>query len=245
MTAANQLTSLVPSLCASVDDSHSPQNLGYEPSNEVTRPCDVFPDSAATAPKFSSNAEAASFWNRYGLSVMPIVPANKCPAFKFKLWLKDLTPAKIAQAYAKNKFLEVGFVVGDGLIVLDADSPESEKALIAIELEHGVSPKLVVKTKKGCHHYFQLAPSAFAKSDAHSSALFPAISMSRLAMASLFSPQARTRKSSSSRRKAQKSCRSSAKTSLMLLPNTTAGKLQGRRSRARLYRPKRLRMAAV
>ncbi len=165
----------VSGLAVGVDSDSSAKTAAFEVNTIAAAAgfVSLLPDTGYVPPKFTSCADGARFWFTYGFKVMPILQASKSPAFKFELWLTGLSLAKIAAQYAKNKYLEVGFVVGDTVIVLDADSPESEKALIAIELEYGVSPKLVVKTKRGCHHYFQLAPGVFARSDAHSTVLHP------------------------------------------------------------------------
>ena len=68
---------------------------------------------------------------------------------------------------------EVGFIVGDGVIVFDADSPESIAALVDLEQKHGPVPRLVVTTPKGQHRYFKRAQGSHAKSDSHSTETQP------------------------------------------------------------------------
>jgi len=67
----------------------------------------------------------------------------------------------------------VGFLVGPGLVVLDADSADAEAALCEIEKEHGVQPRLKVRTARGVHHYFRVAPGVHVTTDSHSSVQFP------------------------------------------------------------------------
>ena len=68
---------------------------------------------------------------------------------------------------------EVGCIVGDDIIVFDADGPESIKALVDLEQQHGLTPRLVVTTSRGEHHYFRRAEGSHAKSDAHSTEAHP------------------------------------------------------------------------
>jgi hypothetical protein len=108
-----------------------------------------------------------------GLKVIPLVPKHKYPATAWDTWLKDLSPKKIAEHWAKNPNHEVGCIVGSDLIVFDADSPQATAALLALELKFNVSPGLVVKTKKGIHHYFRRAKGVYARSDSHSTERYP------------------------------------------------------------------------
>ena len=57
--------------------------------------------------------------------------------------------------------------------MFDADSAQSIAALEALERKFNVLPKLVVRTRKGVHHYYRRAAGTFAKSDAHSTEKFP------------------------------------------------------------------------
>ncbi len=59
------------------------------------------------------------------------------------------------------------------MLALDADAPESLAALVAIEKKFGITPNLVIQTRRGQHHYFRLAPGAFAKNDSHGTADHP------------------------------------------------------------------------
>lgn len=116
---------------------------------------------------------AASMWRDYGFDVIPIIPNTKFPAVKWDPWLPKLSNTTIAAHWGNHPDHEVGFIVGDNIIVFDADTPASIAALTAIELRFGIQPNLVVKTKKGEHHYFLLASGTCAKSDSHSTETYP------------------------------------------------------------------------
>jgi len=122
---------------------------------------------------FASNVEGALHWFNFGLDVIPIVPYSKRPPVTWESWLNGLSPQKINRHWSNIPEHEVGFIVSDEFIVLDADSQESITALAAIEKAHGVTPNMVVKTTKGEHHYFKRAKGTFAKSDSHSTKEFP------------------------------------------------------------------------
>ncbi|VVN16900.1 hypothetical protein PS647_04147 [Pseudomonas fluorescens] len=124
-------------------------------------------------PTFRSNADAALFWFKFGLKVCPIWPQSKHPVMKWDPWLKGLSPESIQQHWTQNPSHELACIVGDNLFVLDADGPESEAALWAIEREYGAAPLLRIKTTRGCHHYFRLGKGAYAKSDSHATEAFP------------------------------------------------------------------------
>jgi hypothetical protein len=100
----------------------------------------------------------AMFWYGYGFKVIPIPPGAKKTAVRWNTWLDGLDPQKIVGYWAKNPSHDLGFIVGDDIIVFDADTPESLAALYEIEARFGITPKLVVKTTKGQHHYVRLEP---------------------------------------------------------------------------------------
>lgn len=116
---------------------------------------------------WQSNAAAALCWFGYGFKVIPLIPGSKLPALKWDPWLDGLSPRTIADHWARYPKHEVGFIVGDDVIVLDADAPESIVALVTIEKAYNITPNLVIKTKRGEHHYFHRAPETFAKTDSH------------------------------------------------------------------------------
>lgn len=113
------------------------------------------------------NVDAALFWFRFGFKVIPLIPGSKLPAVKWDPWLQGLSPDSIAQYWTRHPWHEVGFIVGDDVIVFDADAPESVAALVTIEKAFNIAPTLVIKTQRGEHHYFRRAPGTFAKTDSH------------------------------------------------------------------------------
>lgn len=122
---------------------------------------------------FLSHREAALHWHRFGFNSIPTVPTAKRTVVSWDEWLHDLSTEKITKHWLKNPEHEVGFIVGDEIIVLDADSAESITALAALEKAHNVTSNMVVKTTKGEHRYYNRAKGTFAKSDSHSTKDFP------------------------------------------------------------------------
>lgn len=64
-------------------------------------------------------------------------------------------------------------MLGDDIIMFDADTADAEEALARIEKAHSVTSLLVVKTSRGCHHYFRLVPGVCARPDSHDTAKHP------------------------------------------------------------------------
>lgn len=124
--------------------------------------------------KFASNSVAASYWWNYGFKIIPIIPGKKIPAVPWDPWFADLSQEKINAHWARHPDHELGVIVGNDIIVLDADSPESAAALAEIEMAFDVAPNFVVKTRKGEHHYFKRATGTHAKADSHSTEKHPA-----------------------------------------------------------------------
>jgi hypothetical protein len=116
---------------------------------------------------FESNNQAALYWFYFGFNVIPIRPDSKQPAIEWVPWLEDLSSEIITNYWSENPDSEVGFIVGDDIIVFDTDSQESIIALAEIEETFDLTPNLVVKTKKGEHHYYRRAKGTFAISDSH------------------------------------------------------------------------------
>ena len=146
----------------------TPGSIAPIDSKKITADISAYPDS------FSSNLEAALFWFKFGLNVIPIMPGTKQTAVKWDPWLKDLSPEKITDYWSRHPDHEVGFITGDDIIVFDADSPEAIVALAQIEEAFDLTPNLTVKTKKGVHHPYRRAKGTFAKSNSHSTEEFPA-----------------------------------------------------------------------
>lgn len=116
---------------------------------------------------------AAHCWFDFGFQVIPIVRGEKRPAAQWDPWLEALSHPAIEDYWRKNPGDDLGFIVGDDLIVFDADTSAAVAALEAIEEQHGATALLVVQTKRGVHHYFRRAPGTVAKSDSHSTTDHP------------------------------------------------------------------------
>ena len=111
---------------------------------------------------------AAFAWYGFGFSVISLLPGTKIPAVKWDPWLERFSPGSINVHWTKHPDHEVGFIVGDEVIVFDADTPLAIAALSQLEEAFDITPDLVVTTKKGEHHYFRRGVGTYAKSDSHS-----------------------------------------------------------------------------
>jgi hypothetical protein len=116
---------------------------------------------------------SAMYWIGFGLEVIPVIAGTKRTAVKWDQWLNGLDPEKVYEYWTEHPDHEVGCIVGDDLIVFDADSTEALIALVNIEARFGVMPKMAVNTTRGQHHYFRRAPGTVARSDSHDSEKFP------------------------------------------------------------------------
>lgn len=116
---------------------------------------------------------AALWWFTFGFKIIPLVPNTKKPTVKWDPWLENLSPRKITSYWEKHPDHELGFILGDDIIVFDADSPMAIAALYDIEEAFDLTPNLIVSTTKGEYHYFSLSSATFAKSDSHSTEKHP------------------------------------------------------------------------
>ena len=130
------------------------------------------PDITDITPSFGL-LNAAMYFLGFGLTVIPVVPSTKRTAVKWDPWMENFSSKQVYDHWNAYPNHDVGFIVGDDIIVFDADTPESIEKLRQIERSHGIKPKLVVKTAKGEHHYFRREPGSIAKSDSHSTERFP------------------------------------------------------------------------
>ena len=108
-------------------------------------------------------SNAAKYWHSFGFAVIPIIPGTKLPAVKWDPWLATLSQDSISTYWDKHPGHEVGCIVGDDVIVFDADTPMAVVALFELEKTFGSPPALTVTTSKGQHHYFKRAPGTYAK----------------------------------------------------------------------------------
>jgi hypothetical protein len=109
----------------------------------------------------------AFFWYGFGFSVIPVLPGTKKTGVKWDPWLGNLSPATINGNWTEHPEHEVGFILGENDIVLDSDTPVGTAALYQLEDAFDATPKLVVKTSKGEHHYFRLATGTVVRNSSH------------------------------------------------------------------------------
>ena len=130
---------------------------------DATGPPSTPNPSCAEVPPFQGHRQAAQFWFDFGLNVVPIAPGTKIPVVKWDPWLTGLSHSQIDAHWQRHPDHDVGFIVGDNIIVFDADSPEALAALVDAEARAGVAPQLVVQTTRGQHHYFRRDPALPAR----------------------------------------------------------------------------------
>lgn len=121
---------------------------------------------------FPSNLEAAQCWFGLGFKVIPLLPGEKRTAVGWS-FIDDLSQEKVFDHWSAHPDHEVGFIVGDGVLVLDADTPEALEALERLEKQFGVTPTMRVKTARGWHHYYRRPDDVFARQDSHSTVEHP------------------------------------------------------------------------
>jgi Bifunctional DNA primase/polymerase, N-terminal/Primase C terminal 2 (PriCT-2)/AAA domain len=120
-----------------------------------------------------NRANAAKTWFAMGYTPMPVLPGQKATRLAHKPWLEKLTERYVDVHWSSFPFDEIALHCGKGLVVLDADSSESLEAMLALEQKHGLVPAMVVKTKKGVHHYFRQSPELRVTAAGHSTANHP------------------------------------------------------------------------
>ncbi len=121
---------------------------------------------------FKSNAEAALYWYDFGYTVLPLVPGEKRTAVGWS-WADDLTRQKVQDYWTSHPDHEVGFLPGDDVLVLDADSPQAYDKILDFQAQFNVKSNLVVGTTKGFHFSFRLAQGVYATPDSHSTKEYP------------------------------------------------------------------------
>lgn len=107
-------------------------------------------------------ALAAKWWFDFGLGVVPINPETKKTAVHWQPWLDGLNHKSITGHWATNPDHQLGAIVGADLFILDGDTPEARAAMLNLERAFDLEPNLIVKTRKGEHHYFRKAPGTYA-----------------------------------------------------------------------------------
>ncbi|MEX0827342.1 MAG: bifunctional DNA primase/polymerase, partial [Haliea sp.] len=98
-----------------------------------------------------------------GFQVMPIYPKTKMPTRKWDPWRSDLTEEKIRDYWQRNPDHELGFIVSDGILVLDADTEIAVAAMYEILSAFDITPNLVVQTSRGQHIYLMTEPGTYVK----------------------------------------------------------------------------------
>ncbi len=121
----------------------------------------------------SNYLASALAWFAFSFCVIPLVPGTKRTSVKWSPWINGLCKESIKDYWAKHPDHELGFIVDEKILVLDADTPESVAALYQLEKSFDINPTLTVTTSKGVHHYYRRAAGTFAKMDSHSSAGHP------------------------------------------------------------------------
>ncbi|PUE20585.1 hypothetical protein B9Z38_08450 [Limnohabitans sp. MMS-10A-160] len=118
-------------------------------------------------------SKCALEWFTKGYLPYPIVEGEKYPRTKPTDWLPKLCPQQIEQYWDKSPNDDVALYCSNGLVVLDADSPESQDAIEKLEAKHQLRSNLKVQTKKGVHYYYRQDASLKIKQAGHSTEEHP------------------------------------------------------------------------
>jgi len=109
----------------------------------------------------------------FGFIPIPLIPESKRTSEKWDPWQIKLDDYKINWYWKRHPNYEVGIIVGDNIIVYDADTPESLAQLYEIEKILDIHSNHTVLTKKGEHHYFCIPDDVIAKQNSHGTEKFP------------------------------------------------------------------------
>ena len=118
-------------------------------------------------------ANAALFWYRFGLQVIPLRTETKATAAKWESWLGNLCEQGIAEHWKRRPDHEVGAILDDRWLVLDADNEQQHAKLIEIERACDVEPNMIVRTRKGEHHWFRRSTNTYARQCSFSTEIEP------------------------------------------------------------------------
>ncbi len=124
-------------------------------------------------PHFETKEGWALFLSKKGFTVLPGVAGTKKPACRWETWEQNQSEGHIHLHWGANPHDEICIITGDRFCVLDADTPESENALLALEEKHGIYPSAAVKTRNGLHHYFRVPEGVIVKKESFHSAEHP------------------------------------------------------------------------
>ncbi len=123
----------------------------------------------------SSNPKITALdWFLKGYRPIPIAEGKKSPAIKnIPDWLTCLSEDVIVEHWDYSPYDDVALHCSNGLIVLDADSLESERAIQALEQTHNLYSNQKVRTKKGTHYYYKNAKGVELRQAGHSTEKHP------------------------------------------------------------------------
>jgi hypothetical protein len=124
-------------------------------------------------PDFTEKVDWALHLAHAGFTVLPVWPDTKTPVAKWVIWESDQSDEHILSHWQKFPHHDVGLITSSELIVFDADGAQSLQILCNLEQEHGMEPSVVVKTRKGEHHYFLRDANVFARQDSFNTKLHP------------------------------------------------------------------------
>lgn len=116
----------------------------------------------------STCADAALFWFRFGLPVIPLHPETKQTTQRWQPWLDQLSEKVITDHWQKHPEHHLGAIVDERWLVLDADNDQQRGHLVEIESALDTEPNMVVSTRKGEHHWFKRAPGTYARQQSFS-----------------------------------------------------------------------------
>lgn len=125
--------------------------------------------SGSSSPKIT-----ALDWFLKGYRPIPIAEGRKSPAIKnISDWLLCLSEDVIVEHWDYSPDDDVALYCSNGLIVLDADSLESERTIQALEQAHNLYSNQRVRTKKGTHYYYRSAKGVELRQAGHSTEKHP------------------------------------------------------------------------
>jgi putative DNA primase/helicase len=103
----------------------------------------------------SQTVPTPSDWLANGYLPLPILGGQKIPRSKHETWFRSLSAAQVDLHWKSCPADDVALHCSNGLVVLDADSKESEIAIQNLEQKHALYSNLKVRTKKGIHYYYK------------------------------------------------------------------------------------------
>jgi hypothetical protein len=119
----------------------------------------------------ATKAEAALWWQRFGLDPIPVKDGMASTALV--RWLLERKRSRVHDWWLEKPDDNVGALLDDHVLVLIADTPEALNALRIIECALDKEPNQIHTTPAGEHHFFRRAAGTRAVMDTHSSIRFP------------------------------------------------------------------------